>query len=295
VRTVSVLAEDVGRCEGPIWRQDGSIAIVSLDHGCIYAVADSGRRTLAVTGGGPNGAAEGRDGSLFVAQNGGKPPARLWPLVTGGIQIVQPGGRVDWLSQDPVSPNDICFGPDGLLYFTDPTRRRPARDDGRIWRCDPETGDAELLLSTGWYPNGIAFGKADDALYVADTGQSRIVRFPMVSGGLGRQEVAVEMIHGMPDGLAFDTEGNLLIAAGSPGGEGDIQTYDAGGRLVDVFVPAASPAITNLALSADHRLLVTDSDGHRLLLVEGWPTAGLPLHPFRTPAPVAGGHQALAS
>jgi gluconolactonase len=295
VRTVSVLAEDVGRCEGPIWRQDGSIAIVSLDHGCIYVVADSGRSTLAVTGGGPNGAAEGRDGSLYVAQNGGKPPARPWPFVTGGIQIVQPGGRVDWLSTDPVSPNDICFGPDGFLYFTDPTRRRPARDDGRIWRCDPETGDAELLLSIGWYPNGIAFGKDDDALYVADTGQSRIVRFPMVSEGLGRHEVAVEMIHGMPDGLAFDTEGNLLIAAGSPGGEGDVQTYDAAGRLLDVFVPAASPAITNLALSADHRLLVTDSEGQRLLLVADWPTAGLALHPFRTPAPVAGGRPALAS
>jgi gluconolactonase len=281
---VRVLAADVGRCEGPVWRRDGSIAFVSLDHGCVYAFDGAGLRTLAVTGGGPNGAAEGADGTLYVAQNGGKPPARPWPFVAGGIQVVHAGGRVGWLSEDPISPNDICFGPDGLLYFTDPTRRRPARDDGRLWRCDPATGEAELLVSVGWYPNGIAFGREDDAVYVADTAGRRIVRFAVGGGGLGRPEDAVRMPHGMPDGLAFDIEGRLLVAAGRPGGEGDIQVYDPDGRLLDTFQPGPSPAITNLALSEEGRLLVTDSERHLLLVVEGWPARGLPLHPFREPA-----------
>jgi gluconolactonase len=278
------VAEEVGRSEGPVWRRDGSVSFVSLTDGCLYAWDGETTSVLAVTGGGPNGAAEWSDGSLYVTQNGGKPPARPWPFVHGGIQIVQPGGRVDWLTQDPISPNDLCFGPDGLLYFTDPTRKRPARDDGRLWRCHPDSGEAELLVSIGWYPNGIAFGLEDDAVYVADTGGGRIVRFPVSGGGLGEPEAFARMLHGMPDGLAFDATGNLLVAAGRPGGHGDIETYDRNGRLVDVFQPGPSPAFTNLALGSDGRLLITDSERHLLLLVEAWPAAGLPLHPFRVPA-----------
>lgn len=276
-----VLAEGVGRCEGPVWRRDGSVAIVSLDHGRLYAWHDGRTTVLAETGGGPNGAAEDAGGRLHVAQNGGRPPARSWPGGTGGVQVVDGAGEVAWLTRDPVSPNDLCFGPDGLLYVTDPTRRRPARDDGRLWRCDPESGEAELLVSVDWYPNGIAFGPEDDAVYVADTGSSRIVRFPLVHGRLGAPEVAAAMPDGLPDGLAFDAAGNLLVAAGAPGGHGTIQTYDREGRLLDVFRPGPSPAFTNLALGGDRRLLITDSERHLLLLVEGWPTAGLPLHPFR--------------
>jgi gluconolactonase len=279
-----VVAENVGRSEGPVWRRDGSAAFVSLTDGCLYSWDGETTSVLAVTGGGPNGTAEWTDGSLYVAQNGGKPPARPWPFVQGGIQIVQPRGRVDWVTQDPISPNDLCFGPDGQLYFTDPTRKRTERDDGRLWRCHPESGEAELLLSVDWYPNGIAFGLEDDALYVADTGGSRIVRFPLSSGRLGRAETFAAMPHGMADGLAFDERGNLLVAAGRPGGHADIQTYDCDGRLLEIFQPGPSPAFTNLALSAERRLLITDSERHLLLLVEGWPTAGLALHPFRVPA-----------
>jgi gluconolactonase len=283
-RAIATLAVDVGRCEGPVACRDGSTVFVSLDHGVVYRLHEGETSRLAVTGGGPNGAAEGCDGSIYVAQNGGKPPARYWPFVTGGVQIVRRSGRVDWLTQDPVSPNDICFGPDGALWLTDPTRRRPARDDGRLWRCDPETGEAELLVSVPWYPNGIAFGPEDDAVYVASTGDARIVRFPLAGGRLGTPEVFARMPHGMPDGLAFDETGNLLVAAGSPGGDGDIQTFDRDGRLLDLFQPGPGPAYTNLALTADRRLLITDSENHRLLEVTGWPAAGLPLHPFRAAA-----------
>ena len=277
-----VIASGVGFTEGPVFLRDGSVAFTSIDHGCVYRVGGGETKVLALTGGGPNGATEGADGQLFIAQNGGTTPAHRWPFVTGGVQVVRSGGKVDWLTQDPISPNDLCFGPDGFLYVTDPTRGRPSRDDGRIWRCDPGTGSAELLVSVGWYPNGLGFGLDDDLLYVASTGERKIWGFRIRDGRLARPESSIQIQRGMPDGFAFDFHGNLIVAAvGIDGNPGEIQTYDQGGALIDSFRPGSSAKYTNVALNEDGTLIITDADAGSVLLVHDWPTRGLPLHPFR--------------
>ena len=275
-----IVARDLGFTEGPVITQAGEFMVTSIDHGCLYRITADACEVLAVTGGGPNGAAEGIGATIYVSQNGGKRPAHRWPNVTGGIQVIHDGGRVEWLTQDPVSPNDLCFGPDGLLYCTDPTRGRP-RDDGRLWRCDPTTGEAELLCSVPWYPNGIGFGLEDNAVYVASTGEQRIWRFPIIQSGLGKPDAFAQLASGLPDGFAFDAGGNLLVAAvGENGTPGQIQTYDRDGTLVDAFEPSSSSKITNVALGSDGTMLVTDADGGTAIVVD-WPNPGLPLHPFR--------------
>lgn len=281
-----VLAHDLGFTEGPVITEAGEFIVTSIDRGCLYRISAEGSAVLAVTGGGPNGATEGpHEGSgttLYVSQNGGTRPGHRWPFITGGIQIVRPGGRVDWLTQDPISPNDLCLGPDGLLYCTDPTRGRPERDDGRLWRCDLSTGEAQLLCSLPWYPNGIGFGLEDDAVYVASTGQQRIWRFPLTSSGVGRPEGFIQLAYGLPDGFAFDIHGNLIVAAvGANGKAGQIQTFDTNGRLLDAFEPGPHMKYTNLALSPTGTMLITDSEGGNALAFD-WPTRGLALHPFRT-------------
>jgi gluconolactonase len=280
-----------GFTEGPVIRQDGQVVCTSIDHGCLYALSPDGPElpeVLAVTGGGPNGATEGPGGVIYVAQNGGRRPARKWPYVTGGVQAVGPGGLVSWVTMDPVSPNDLCFGPDGMLYVSDPTRRA-ARDDGRLWRCDPGSGEAELLASVPYYPNGIGFGLEDDALFVASTGQSAIIRIPVTAAGLGQPEVFVRMDYGMPDGFAFDRSGNIIVAVVGQTGPGEIQTYDRSGHLIDTVRPSASAKLTNVALSGDGVLIVTDAAAGAVLAIDGWPERGLALHPFRDrPAPAAG-------
>lgn len=271
-------------------RQDGQVICTSIDHGCLYGLDPAGSKppeVLAVTRGGPNGAAEGPGGVIYVAQNGGRRPGRTWPGATGGVQAVGPGGLVTWVTMDPVSPNDLCFGPDGLLYLTDPTRRA-ARDDGRLWRCDPGSGEAELLTSVPYYPNGIGFGPEDDALYVASTGQSAIIRIPVSAAGLGQPEVFARMAYGMPDGFAFDSTGNITVAAVGRTGPGEIQTYDRSGRLIDTVRPSASAKLTNVALSGDGVLIITDAEAGAVLAIRDWPQHGLALHPFRhRPAPAA--------
>jgi gluconolactonase len=288
-----LVATELGFVEGPVVRDSG-IVCTSIDRGYVYELNDGRADIVAVTGGGPNGAAEGRDGTLFISQNGGRRPGRPWPFICGGVQLIRPGGSVHWLTQDPISPNDLCFGADGALYVTDPTRRG-VRDDGRLWRCDPVTGESELLCSLAWYPNGIGFGIENDALFVASTGERRIVRFPLVNAGIGDGETFASLPGGLPDGFAFDLEGNLAVAAvGEHGAPGEIQTFDPNGVLIDRFRPGPSTKYTNVALAANRDLFITDSDAGAVLVVRNWPSPGLPLHPFRAssspvpfqPAPV---------
>jgi gluconolactonase len=278
-RRVEVLGTGVGFAEGPLVTQDGRIVCTSIDQGSLYLIGPAGPEVLTVTGGGPNGATEGPGGLLYVAQNGGRRPARKWPFVSGGVQAVGPGGLINWVTLDPVWPNDLCFGPDGLLYVTDPTRP-VERADGRIWRCDVTSGEAELLASVAYYPNGIGFGP-DNVLYVASSSQSAILRMSADASGLGKPETFVRMGDGMPDGFAFDRSGNLTVAAVGAGGAGEVQTYDQSGQLVDVFRPSTSATLTNVALTSDSVLIVTDAEAGTVLAVRGWPESGLPLHPFR--------------
>ena len=222
-----------------------------------------------------------RRGRIFVAQNGGKFPATPARDMTGGVQMIAPDGSVQWVTRDLVSPNDLCFGPDGYLYVTDPTRRQ-SRDDGRLWRCDVETGEAELLVSVPWFPNGIGFGLEDDAIYVASTGEAKIVRFPLSQGRLGKPETVIQMTTGHPDGFAFDVDGNIAIAALSlTQGRGEIQTWDINGKQLDTFFPGPKSFYTNVAISPKRELIVAASDSAAVLAVEDWPKPGLPLHPFR--------------
>jgi gluconolactonase len=288
-RSFRVLASGVGFTEGPVFRQNGEIVVTSIDRGHIYRVGKDGCHILAVVGGGPNGATEGRDSGIYVAQT----PRRRGGTVTSGIQVVRADNVVEWITMDPVSPNDLCFGPDGLLWVTDPTRR-PSRDDSRLWRVNVETHEAELLLSTNYYTNGIAFGPESDAVYVANTGGKSIVRYPLTSAGLGTPEVAIQMEHGSPDGFAFDAEANVLIAAnGDDGRNGDIQAWDRNGKLLDILEPRRGRYITNLAIGLDGRLIATNPSAasssspgkwtpdEGAVIETTWPHPGLVLHPFR--------------
>lgn len=281
----TVLARGAGRTEGPTITSSGDILFVSMSVGGVYRATGATPALVCDMGGFPNGLTEGPAGTLYVTQAGSRKRPPHWPRseldVTGGIQVIGADGTWRWLTQDPISPNDLCFGPDGLLYVTDPTRRA-ARDDGRIWRCDVSTGAAELLVSVPWYPNGIGFSARDEFLHVASTGDGRIVRFPLGPTGLGTPETVIQM-DGHPDGLAFDANGDLLVACV---GSDAIQVWSAAGKLLDLYRPGGGHTYTNVALGRDGLLVLTtgslEPDDVSVVGASRWSSDGLPLHPFRT-------------
>jgi gluconolactonase len=288
-REVSVLATGLGFTEGPVVTPSGSVVVTSVDQGRVWEIDDRGRVSeLPAVEAAVNGLTLGPDGVLYGAHLWGAHPAPPDRASTGGVVAWEADG-VRWVTRDPISPNDLCFGPDGLLYVTDPTRpfRPDAANDARLWRLDvSDPGPPQLLASVDWFANGIGFGLDDDVVFVAATDRAQILRLPVGPTGVGPAEVVVQLERGMPDGFAFDVDGNLVVACVSrePGRPASIQTWSPDGVLLDVFEPSTSGKLTNCALTEDGTLFVTDADAGTVLSVSGWPAAGLALHPFRTTA-----------
>ena len=95
--------------EGPIAMDDGSVLLVEIARGTLSRVTPDGRiQVVAELGGGPNGAAIGPDGAVYVCNNGGF----MW--------------RTEWNLLRPAGPASDYTG-------------------GRIERVDPKTG--KVLLS----------------------------------------------------------------------------------------------------------------------------------------------------
>lgn len=288
---IRVLGEDLGFTEGPTITSAGDVVVVSIDRGRLYHITGAGPRELVHLDGGPNGATGDEADLIWVAQNGGNwmrnpSPGRKIPGMSGGVQRVTLDGESSWLSRQPLAPNDICFGPDGWLYVTDPTRNGKY-DDGRIWRCEAATGETELLARVGYFCNGIGFG-LDDQLYVASSGDRRIIRYGVAPSGLVDEEIAVQMVAHAPDGFTFDIEGNLVIAGLSRSSRpGEIQVWTVQGHLVERVLVGDGHHYTNVALDGASHLVVTDSAGGRVVCVDGWPAPGLALHPWRRHALLA--------
>jgi gluconolactonase len=276
-----VVATAIGFAEGPVWTADGRLLITSISHGAVYDVTGGSARVVASTGGGPNGMAEGADGTLYITQNGGifGASGRSKESAPPGIQAVS-GGKARYLAGGLGAPNDCCFGPDGRLYFTDP--RGWARPDdiqpGRVYAMALD-GEPQLLAEGPSFTNGIAFGPAPSELYVTETFGQRVLVYPAGDGALGEPREFCRTDPGMPDGCCFDEEGRLYVAATV---SEQVQVFGRDGRLIDRLHCGANAMPTNCCFGgADGRtLFVTDARNERVVSFAAG-VRGLVLFPFR--------------
>src|SRR5262245_3022744 len=181
----TLLAEGLEFPEGPVWLGPGRVAFTEIRGQRVSLWERGGVRRVAYTGGGANGATLGPDGALYVANNGGLALGHegkwLAPEpIPGRIQRVTLEGEVRDVATrlpgaPPNRPNALCFGPDGILYYTDPHNWEDIGNlgVGRVARTTLD-GRVELVADVPAFPNGIAFGP-DDRLYVAQSVSQRIL------------------------------------------------------------------------------------------------------------------------
>src|SRR4051812_49555581 len=81
-----VVAEGLQFPEGPIVMQDGSVIFVEIARGTLTRAWQGRTEVIAHLGGGPNGAAIGPDGAVYVCNNGGVG----WRAGEGGVAPARP-------------------------------------------------------------------------------------------------------------------------------------------------------------------------------------------------------------
>jgi len=217
----TVLASDLGFPEGPVVMPDGAIVFCDGNTGELRSWKDGVLGRFAHTGGSPWGAVLGSDGAVYVTQGGNVPGAEDQSAVPG-IQRVQRDGTVELLSTSIAGytlagPNDLAFGPDGRLWFTDSgTEEDPRAEDpapGRLFGLD-SSGDGEFLMERPRaYPNGIAFD-AQQRLYWTESMTHRVCRLDD-----GEATTFSQLSDGhVPDGMAFAGDGRLFVCTTISGG-----------------------------------------------------------------------------
>jgi gluconolactonase len=289
--------------EGPVAMADGSVLVVEVKGGTLKRVRPDGTQTVVVrTAPGPNGAAIGPDGKVYLCVNGGFSWHELGDLTipgdqpadyrTGLIQRVDLArGTVEDLYTEcdgrPLrGPNDLVFDDAGGFWFTDHGKIR-ARDRDRtgVFYARADGSLIREVIFPMDAPNGIGLSPDGHRLYVAETYTGRLWYWDVVGPG----EVASAqpfgpgggtLLAGLPgfqlfDSLAVDAAGNVCVATLVNGG---ITVISPDGGSVE-HVPMPDPVTTNICFGGPdlRTAYITLSATGRLVACD-WPRPGLRLN-----------------
>jgi gluconolactonase len=296
---MTVAASGLHTPEGPVVLADGSVLVCEITAGRVSRISpDGGRETLAEMGGGPNGAAIGPDGALYVCNNGGFTFSSKSSEVTRAANYT--GGRIErvdiktgnvevvYRSVDGnrlSAPNDLVFDDHGGFWFTD-TGAASARshDYGGLYYAKADGSLIKEVVYPLEQANGVALSPDGKVVYVALTYQRLILAFPITGDGnveRGSKFLPGRPVIAMPAGTLLDSmkvEADGTLCVGTLMGEHGILRVSSSGQRVG-FIPCPDAATTNIAFGGrDMRTaFITQSIAGQLLRAR-WPAVGLKLN-----------------
>ncbi|MGC2447954.1 MAG: SMP-30/gluconolactonase/LRE family protein [Candidatus Sulfotelmatobacter sp.] len=237
---LQTIATGFGFTEGPMWDAAGFLYVSDETLNKIFRVSSDGKKEEVISLGDP-------DGNTFDRQH------RLVDCasVLRAIIAITPDGKYSILADHYEgkkfnSPNDVIVGPDGALYFTDPTLDLVAGEKQEIpfqgvYRLD-DKGSVQLLTKDLTQPNGLAFSPDGRHFYVDDSEQRNIRVYDVAANGSltnGRifGEEPGGKHEGVPDGIKVDKDGNLFVT-----GPKGIWVWDAQGNRLGTIAMPEQPA-----------------------------------------------------
>jgi gluconolactonase len=255
------LARGLGWPEGPATLADGATVFVE-SYASQITVWTPGRgcERYAYTAGAPNSCVVGADDIIYVCQNGGTVGA--WRAPEQSVPSIQRiegrGGTAEVLITEvegvPLrGPNDLVFGSDGTLYFTDPGTYDPEHPDpSYIFALHPN-GRSEVVVEFPQpvFPNGLAV--QDDGAIVWDESYTGHVRRTRGMRGELEDLGRLPGDNPIPDGMKLGEDGRLYVTDLVAGGVHVVTT--AG--VAEAFIPVGV-APTNCLFAGDS-LIVTDA------------------------------------
>jgi len=240
--------------EGAFFDDERNLWLSDVPYGRVFRISPTGDWTVEHR-------IDGEPHAMRIAPDG----RRIAVDYRHGLIELTGHGTIDILStgidtRQFLGLSDMCYAPDGALWFTDSGRASLSDPHGRVY-CQPSGGALRLVLDRVPYSNGICASPDGAWIYVAATRSNQVWRFssrlpetgcPMVgvflnlSGGLG------------PDGLATNCEGWLAVAQARAG---RAYVFDAlGDPIAQVKLPEGLWT-TSVTFHPDQpdRLYITDA------------------------------------
>jgi gluconolactonase len=229
-----------GFTEGPMWDPAGFLYVSDEEINKIFKVFPDGRKEDVIALGDPDGNTFDRQHRLIDCAS-----------VLRAIIEVTPDGKYKVLADRYEgkkfnSPNDVIVGPDGALYFTDPTLDLVAGEKQEIpfqgvYRLD-DKGGVRLLTKDLSQPNGLAFSPDGKRFYVDDSKERNIRVYDVAAdGSLTNGRIFGEEPggkgDGVPDGIKVDKNGTLYVT-----GPKGIWVWDSAGHHLGAIAMPEQPA-----------------------------------------------------
>jgi gluconolactonase len=297
---IEIVAEGLQFPEGPIAMPDGSVVLVEIKSQWLTRIRPNGaKEIIAEMPGGPNGAALGPDGRVYVCNNGGFEWREVMgQTISGDAPHDYRGGSIETVDLATgkretlytevgghrlKGPNDLVFDRTGGFWFTDLGKSYARqRDHGGLYYARADGSKIVEAAYPLFSPNGVGLSPDEKTVYVADTFTGRLLAFDLVGPGeiapspipIPGRVVATLSGYQFLDSLAVEEGGLVCVATLLNGG---ITVFTPEGGTEHVPMPDLFP--TNICFGGRDRrdAYITLSGTGRVAKVR-WPRPGLKLN-----------------